>query len=30
LANIGDEHVLALHVDGDGHHHLSSLTTSSL
>ena len=30
LANIGDDYVLALHVDGDGHHHLSSLKTSSL
>jgi hypothetical protein len=30
LANIGDAHVLALGLDGDGRHHLYSLKTSSL
>jgi hypothetical protein len=30
LATVGDEYVLALQVDDDGHHHLYSLKTSSL
>jgi hypothetical protein len=30
LANLGDDFVLALQVDEDGHHHLTSLKTSSL